>query len=302
MKSLTLFAVAAMAMTAVAQPKHRHQVVHDKRAIEKRDILLFTEMVVVTEVVNVTTTVVFADNETPQTIFNAIDTAPHTTILGPKTIADNALKGGVFVENPNPVQTSSDVVPSSAPAIIATTAAPPTKTQEPKKEEPKIEVPSAQPSVPVQSAQSSSGGGGGGGNLYGLAMPPGTQDRASTCSSSSCTGKASYYDNLTDEMACGYNGMVGKDMSMRIIALPAVMMGPSSNANGPGLPNQPINGNCGRMVEVKCAATGKTTTVQVVDKCPGCSGQNIDLSEAAFAALDVHKDTGIVQVEWHFVN
>lgn len=255
-------------------------------------------MVVVTEVVNVTTTVVFADGETPQTIFDAIDTAPHTTILGPKTITDGALKGGVFVENPNPVQTPSEVVTSEAPVIVETTAPP-----APKKEAPKTEVSSAQPSVPVQAPPPSGGsGGGGGGNLYGLALPPGTQDRASTCSSSSCTGKASYYDNLTDEMACGYNGMAGQDTSMRIIALPAAMMGSSSNANGPGLPNQPVNGNCGRMVEVKCAATGMTTTVQVVDKCPGCSGQNIDLSEAAFAALNVHKDTGIVQVEWHFVN
>jgi len=47
------------------------------------------------------------------------------------------------------------------------------------------------------------------------------------------------------------------------------------------------NGNpyCGKMVTIKCTSTGKTTTAKAVDKCMGCTGYAIDLSNAAFKEL-----------------
>jgi hypothetical protein len=52
------------------------------------------------------------------------------------------------------------------------------------------------------------------------------------------------------------------------------------------------NGNpyCGKTMTIKCTKTGKVTTAKVVDKCMGCVGFSIDLSNKAYAELD---DMGI---------
>ena len=61
------------------------------------------------------------------------------------------------------------------------------------------------------------------------------------------------------------------------------------------------NGNpyCGQMITVKCIATGKTTTAKVVDKCMGCVGNAIDLSNAAFLELD-DLSVGRTEAQWWF--
>jgi hypothetical protein len=61
-----------------------------------------------------------------------------------------------------------------------------------------------------------------------------------------------------------------------VVALPHGLMGTQSNGNP----------YCGQNITVKCTATGKTTTATVVDKCMGCDGYSIDLSNAAFLELD----------------
>jgi len=65
------------------------------------------------------------------------------------------------------------------------------------------------------------------------------------------------------------------------------------------------NGNpyCGKMISITCAKTGKTTTAKVVDKCMGCDGFSIDLSDAAFAALDPNYQTDgrLSGNSWYFV-
>jgi len=60
------------------------------------------------------------------------------------------------------------------------------------------------------------------------------------------------------------------------------------------------NGNpfCGKTVTI--ALNGKTTTAEVVDKCEGCEGRSIDLSNGAFEDL-ADMDLGRVHnVVWWF--
>jgi expansin (peptidoglycan-binding protein) len=61
------------------------------------------------------------------------------------------------------------------------------------------------------------------------------------------------------------------------------------------------NGNpyCGKTITVKCTSTGKTTTAKVVDKCMGCDGDSIDLSNAAFSDL-ADMAVGRTGAQWWF--
>lgn len=61
------------------------------------------------------------------------------------------------------------------------------------------------------------------------------------------------------------------------------------------------NGNpyCGKTITIQCKATGKKTTATVVDKCMGCTGYSIDLSNAAFLELD-DLSVGRTTADWWF--
>ena len=61
-----------------------------------------------------------------------------------------------------------------------------------------------------------------------------------------------------------------------MVALPYSLMGPKSNSNL----------YCGKTITITYIAIGKTTTATMVDKCMGCDGFLIDLSNAAFLDLD----------------
>ena len=54
-------------------------------------------------------------------------------------------------------------------------------------------------------------------------------------------------------------------------------------------------------VWVKVTYNGKTITVPVKDKCPGCSKTHIDLSRTAFARLAPLGDGNISGIKWSFV-
>ncbi|KAF8880754.1 riboflavine-aldehyde-forming enzyme [Infundibulicybe gibba] len=57
-------------------------------------------------------------------------------------------------------------------------------------------------------------------------------------------------------------------------------------------------GNCNKNIRVNYK--GKSVTVKVVDKCPGCGINGIDLSPAAFDRLE-KRSVGRIQVDWNFV-
>lgn len=59
------------------------------------------------------------------------------------------------------------------------------------------------------------------------------------------------------------------------------------------------NPYCGKILTITCIATGKTTTATVADKCMGCNNFSIDLSNAAFLALD-DLAVGRTKATWHF--
>jgi len=56
--------------------------------------------------------------------------------------------------------------------------------------------------------------------------------------------------------------------------------------------------NCGHMVHI--TYKGKSTTAKMVDSCPGCGTDGLDMSPATFKKL-APLSVGVLQIEWHFV-
>lgn len=56
--------------------------------------------------------------------------------------------------------------------------------------------------------------------------------------------------------------------------------------------------NCGRCIEVT-GPNGKVV-VRIVDKCPGCSFGDVDLSQTAFGKI-AKLSAGRIDIKWHFV-
>ncbi|KAG4428539.1 hypothetical protein IFR05_015978 [Cadophora sp. M221] len=83
-----------------------------------------------------------------------------------------------------------------------------------------------------------------------------------------CSGDITYY-----EAGLGACGVTADGSVEKVIALPVSLMGAQSNGNP----------YCGKTVTIKKGS--KTTTATVVDKCMGCEGNSIDLSNAAFLEL-----------------
>ncbi|RKF81770.1 putative rare lipoprotein a -like double-psi beta-barrel domain-containing [Golovinomyces cichoracearum] len=93
---------------------------------------------------------------------------------------------------------------------------------------------------------------------------------AATCSSSSpCNGDITYYDPGVGYGACGWKNTKNEP----VVALPHEFMGSKSNGNT----------YCGKTITI--VRDGKKSTARVVDKCMGCTGYSIDLSDAVFTQL-----------------
>ncbi|KAI0776547.1 RlpA-like double-psi beta-barrel-protein domain-containing protein-containing protein [Trametes elegans] len=103
------------------------------------------------------------------------------------------------------------------------------------------------------------------------------------------TGDATFY-----APGLGSCGLYNTDADF-IVALDVATM----NAHSTGNPN--TNPLCGKQIAIT-GPDGKTATATVVDTCPGCAVNSIDLSPAAFqqlASFDVGRLHG---VSWTFVN
>lgn len=65
-----------------------------------------------------------------------------------------------------------------------------------------------------------------------------------------------------------------------------------------------VNGNsnnnplCGKKLRV--SYEGKSVDVKIVDSCPGCSENSLDLSPAAFSKI-ADKDLGRIKIDWEFL-
>ncbi|ODV81682.1 uncharacterized protein CANTADRAFT_43283, partial [Suhomyces tanzawaensis NRRL Y-17324] len=101
-------------------------------------------------------------------------------------------------------------------------------------------------------------------------------------------GEGTYYD--TGMGACGG---VSKD-SDRIVAISQKVFNQYNVNNNPNK-----NTLCGKQIEV--SYEGKSTIVTVVDSCPGCAPDDLDLSPSAFSDI-ADKDLGRIKIDWKWVN
>jgi hypothetical protein len=99
-----------------------------------------------------------------------------------------------------------------------------------------------------------------------------------------CSGDVTHYDGGLG--ACGWNVNTASDMQ---IALPYGLMGTLSNSNP----------YCGKSLSIK-ATDGSIVQATVGDKCMGCEGQSIDLTDALFEAVAPNGDGRVHGVQWWF--
>jgi hypothetical protein len=103
---------------------------------------------------------------------------------------------------------------------------------------------------------------------------------------SACVGEVTHWDGGLG--ACGWTVNTGSDMQ---IALPFEFMGTLSNSNP----------YCGRSLTVFNPVSGTTVSATVGDKCMGCTGRAIDLTDALFNAVTDGKGDGrVAGIQWWF--
>ncbi|KAI9465048.1 expansin family protein [Lactarius psammicola] len=56
--------------------------------------------------------------------------------------------------------------------------------------------------------------------------------------------------------------------------------------------------NCGQKVQI--SYKGKSVTAEMVDSCPSCGGNDLDMSPSTFQRL-APLSVGVIQVSWHFL-
>lgn len=102
---------------------------------------------------------------------------------------------------------------------------------------------------------------------------------------SACLGDITHWDGGLG--ACGWDVNSASDMQ---VALPVGFMGTQSNGNP----------YCGRALTIRNPTTGQTVQATVGDKCMGCSGRSIDLTNALFGAVGGGCDGRCSGFEWWF--
>jgi len=130
-----------------------------------------------------------------------------------------------------------------------------------------------------------SGSDGTAGNAEAAVSNSGTSSGACEGQGSGCTGDVTQWDGGLG--ACGWTVDSGSEFQ---IALPHGLMGTQSNGNP----------YCGRSLIIKNPTTGATISATVGDKCMGCDGYNIDLTNALFDAVAPGCDGRCSGFEWWF--
>ncbi|KAJ4324434.1 hypothetical protein N0V94_001332 [Neodidymelliopsis sp. IMI 364377] len=275
MKSSQVLASLLFGSFAAAAPFKRDIVQETKVVYET--VVVFTTVWDDEPVAEATTTAGGYFYEQPASSV-AADTTPAATSTPAYTPAytPSAVKKSSSVYTP-PVQTPSPssaaasstvvVVSSSAPAPapVETSATPapvePTTTTTEAAYTP-APVTSAAPAPATSSA---------------AASPP-------SSGGSSYSGDVTVYDTQGGYGACG-KALSDTDM---IVALASTAWGVSSYDAQTGDATNPW---CGQKITIE--ANGKTATATIMDMCPGCTGDDIDLSRAAWKAIGMTEDTRI---------
>lgn len=282
MKS-TIFAVGALLLATVsAQPHGHHQRRHDKHAAAKRDVAWVTDYVDVVETIQLSATVWVDENGNT---VSPVVTGTFTATGGQST----SVHAGIFNE---PQSTTSTETSTSTPVVVdtatSTTEAPvPTSTTTIQVSQVSTSSESVAPVVatsvaaaPVVAAESSTTSAA----AAAAATAATTGSTSGSCASGSpCTGDITYY-----EAGLGACGITSNGETDLIVALPHDFMGTQSNGNP----------YCGKSLTI--SKGGKTVVATVADKCMGCVGRDLDLSNAAFTALGVDFAVGRTTADWWF--
>ncbi|KAI9805566.1 MAG: hypothetical protein M1825_000817 [Sarcosagium campestre] len=264
--------------------------------LEKRELIVVTKTKEEIEWVDVTTTIYVEATPIADTPAPAVKAEPTPEIpkvkpgkgvsflaKEPAKDPEPVVEPAKTVVAPAPIQTpSSPPSPPPAPAVTPPTApapAPPVEEKAAPAPAPVSETPPAPKPVAAKTAE---------------APAPKSSSSSSSVGSNSglptsgspSTGKITYYDvHKGDYGYCGDNTVEGE--SENIVALPVSIL----DAHGEGL--------CGKSITI--SYNGAETSAKVYDKCPSCDATHIDVSRAAFKAVDPSYEThGTVEVDWWF--
>lgn len=274
-------AAGALLLATVAAQPHGH---YNRHA--RRDAVV-TNVVDVYETVMLTATV-WVD-EQGNTISAPVTGTAASTVTGePQT----TVKPGEFNE-PTSTQAAAPVEPTPTPSSEAAPVAPtPTPSSEAAPSAPEtttIQVASVTPPAPVVPVAPTSAAEPVASSPAAVAAPAASSSPATGSSSgecdpgSPCSGDITFY-----EAGLGACGLTSDGSSENVVALPHEFMGTQSNGN-------PF---CGRTVTIEYG--GKTVEATVVDKCMGCVGRDLDLSNAAFGGLGIAESVGRTTANWYF--
>lgn len=266
---------------AVAHPQHQHQ--HQKLH-EHRDVKVFEEVVeivweVVTETAYFTTTLWVSDGQHAVATTIIPPSGSPGEFYQPAPSFSTILLTSSVNNPPSSAAQPSPLISSSSPSSVdvpptqpASTSAPVPSTSAPPIANTPSSTAPAPPTIPAAAA------------VVVTSAAVSTSGYSGTCSSSSpCTGDITYYQAGLG--ACGLTTDGDTDM---VIALPHELMGTQSNGNP----------YCGKTVTI--SANGHKITAIVVDKCMGCVGYSIDLSNAAFLGLGYDLNVGRTTASWYF--
>lgn len=298
MKS-SIIALAALLVAATAAQPHRHQHRHAaKHQVKRDDVVWVTDYVDIVETVLLTATVWVDENGNT---IAPVETGTTTARSEPSTVVNP----GIFNE-PAPSSVASVVTSSTAAAVAPTVeaaAAPapaaavvssaepvvePTPT--PASSTTTIQVASVEPTPTPAAAVAAA-------PVVEAAQPTtaavssapasassSTGSSTGECSSGTpCSGDITYY-----EAGLGACGLTNNGETDAVVALPHEFMGAQSNGNP----------YCGKTITI--SKGGKTIQATVMDKCMGCVGRDLDLSNKAFSDLGVAFDVGRTTADWWF--
>lgn len=167
-----------------------------------------------------------------------------------------------------PAPTTPAAVTTSAPVAAAPYTPPVAASSTPAAQ--------AQPSSPAKANPGKSGQSG---------AVTGSSTASCDGEGAACSGDITHWDGGLG--ACGWNVNTKSDFQ---IALPHGFMGTQSNGNP----------YCGKSLTIMNPTTGQTAQATVGDKCMGCDGRSIDLTDALFDAVGGNCDGRCSGFTWWF--
>jgi len=248
------------------------------------------------DVTSVVTETAYTTVDVPVTLWVDEDGKPLSTVAQGGNFAASATPAAeqskVEISASPSTPQSVSVVPTTTPSppaqvVPTTTSAPSVQThaqaQAPAYTAPAMSSPEPVVTSPIASSPSASSP-----TTTAVAAPTNSASsgQSSVCTSGApCSGDITHWDGGLG--ACGWNVDSNSEMQ---IAMPVGMMGSLSNSNP----------YCGMSVTVKNPSTGTTVQATVGDKCMGCTGESIDLTNALFNAVGNGCDGRCSGFEWWF--